>query len=154
MESGNRLLKKTNIKYTKSLDFVLNLVKICFLIIIVFIATVIKTEYEAWGVLLILFIHSFYPFRDEINVLGRAIKIPRFINNLFFLMGFFIFAIQKYIEYWNSLQMVYIVGFTLFTFLPAIIMLLHNGKKGISLKYFFYIYYPAQFALLALLYNL
>ncbi|MBR3325448.1 MAG: hypothetical protein IKG14_05335 [Clostridia bacterium] len=152
MENGNRIIKKMDLRYDKTNQYLINFLKIFLISFIIIISNVIKTEYNIWGLLLLLFIHAFYPFKNEINILGRKIKTNKAVNNLLFLLIFLIFAIVKYIEYWKQLRIEYVLGFTLFTFIPAIIMLLNNGKKGLSLKYFFYIYYPAQFTILTILY--
>ena len=123
------------------------------MLFVVLISNVIKAEYDIWGITLILFIHSFYPFKDVISFLGKNIKTTPLINKVAFLIGFSVFAILKYIDLWGKIKQIDFIVYTLCTILPGIIMLLNNGKKGPSLKYFFYIFYPLQFVILTLLYN-
>ena len=148
---GKNLIEKMSVQYEPGLKALIVCFKTLLIVFITLLCHGIKAEYGAWGILIILFIHAFYPFKSEINLFGTKIKIKKEISNLLFLLGFLIFAIQKYTEFWRIIPLITTIAFTIFTFIPAIIMLLNNGKKGLNLKYFFYIYYPAQFIILGIL---
>ena len=76
------------------------------------------------------------------------------IKLLFFIAGTLALSIVKYVKLIPLISTSWFIGLVLFTFIPAIIMIFFNGKKGPSLKYIFYIFYPAHLLLLELIYLL
>lgn len=143
--------KKSSIKYDKTLFIILQFIKCLTILLIMTIAFVLKTDYGAWGILLILVINAFYPFKNQFNILGRIINTSTTVNNTCFLIAIFIMSIIEFTKFWNSFRLIELGLLIFFTFLPSIIMLFYNGKKGKSLKFFFYIYYPAQFIIILLI---
>jgi len=125
-----------------------DIIKVLVIAGICIMSSLIKCEYEIWGVLLILFIHMFYPFNNEINFFGNKLKINKEMNIALFLTGIIIFSVVKYIYLWNITTILNVASLTIATVIPAIIMLLFNGKRGPALKYAFYIYYPIHFLIL------
>lgn len=85
------------------------------------LATILQTDYIFVGVMTIL---CFYYFRQ--NKIGKIVSI----------IGI------------NSLLMSGIQSVASFSLLP---IFLYNGKKGPSMKYIFYVFYPAHLLLLALI---
>ncbi len=143
-------------------DSKLNKVLKLFLIISVMaIAELINVDYGAWGVVLIVFIRMFYPKQisntslDEMSSTTNNIKAfsllhnrSKFIQDSAFIFVMLILCVIRFIPYFNLLPMEWLVSEILFTFIPVIFMLLYNGKKGPSLKYFFYAFYPAHLIIL------
>ena len=76
------------------------------------------------------------------------------IKLIFFIAGTLTLSIVKYVKIIPLISTSWFIGLVLFTFIPAIIMIFFNGKKGPSLKYIFYIFYPAHLLLLELIYLL
>lgn len=142
------LVKKIQLKYDICLKLICEVLKYLMIFIILIVSKGAMLEYGMWGIFTILFIHSCYPFKSQINLLGKTLKTNKTTNHTIFLIGYGTLSIIKYIYIWNITSITNIVAFTIFTFIPAIIMLLSNGKKGTNLKYFFYIYYPIQFIII------
>ncbi len=114
------------------------------IISVIAIAELINVDYHAWGVILILFIRLFCPKFNDNNFHN----VKKNIKDCIFIFGMLILCIIRYIPYFNILPQNWLVSEILFTFIPTIIMLFYNGKKGPSLKYFFYIFYPAHLLIL------
>lgn len=95
-------------------------------IIIMGIANLLKFEYGIYGILVILI---FYIFRNN-----KVLLILMQALNLF----------MYYIFEHGKVQMYSIIS-------VLMIVLLYNHKKGKSLKYLFYIFYPLQFLILYLI---
>lgn len=94
---------------------------VCYIAIVFFIITscILNTDYNIFGILLII---CFYRFR------GQNLK-------LFIAMTLLILVFS------NPLEL-----FALFALIP---IYLYNGKKGIPLRYAFYLYYPVHLLILA-----
>lgn len=137
--------------------------KTLLILFIFLVAHFANVDYQALGVLLILVIHIFYEkglFHSKDNKAENYIvsKNTDSINvkstlhlKLVFILIMLIFAILRYLPVVGYFPFNYIFWFVFFTFFPTFIMLLYNGKKGPSLKYFFYIFYPAHLILLNIL---
>lgn len=143
--------------YDSKLNVFFKLILISFFLII---AQICNVDYGAWGVCLILFIRLFYPkkvsnFLPILSLCSWQNKLPsklvNFINYSIFIFGFFVLCIFRYSDYLgHSLFLIRILPQLVFTFLPSIIMLFYNGKKGPSMKYFFYAFYPLHLIVLEL----
>ncbi|BCN31437.1 TraX family protein [Anaeromicropila herbilytica] len=84
----------------------------------VLLAYILKTDYAAGGVILIIL---FYLFRGKFVKIGASLVT-------------FAMVLIGYTEI-----------YAVFALIP---LSLYNGKKGVSLKYFFYIFYPAHLLIL------
>lgn len=82
-------------------------------------AEILNTDYGAAGVIFILLFYLLYQYR-----VGKQAG----------------FVAVNFLMYGMSVQ--------LYAGLAAIPMLLYNGKKGPSMKYFFYVFYPAHLLIL------
>ena len=115
-----------------------------FIVLIICLGDLANVDYGYWGVLLILFIYLFCPSIKNAGLLQDKKALKYFI----FITGYFLLCILRYVEYYNLLPITWICTLIFFTFLPFIFMLLYNGKKGPSLKYFFYAFYPLHLIIL------
>ena len=110
-------------------------------IIIMVIAELAQTDYGWFGVCLIICIYLFYNDKNAITY---------FNNNILFTIVLFALILIKFSNYFSMgsyytyLGLVQIIG----TFFPIIFMLLYNGKKGPSMKYAFYVFYPVHLLIL------
>ena len=100
------------------------------------IAELAKVDYGIFGVLLIF---SFYIFKES--------KFKTLLCSSLVVSGKYLYRI-----------LILKVGFTEYpiknwicTLIPLFIILLYNGKRGPSLKWFFYVFYPVHFIVLYLL---
>lgn len=99
------------------------------------LAYFLNVDYRIFGVLLILFIHIFYKRNKCVFGLGYIAIIT---------IGYFY-------SYSHVLSERQFISTLIGGYIPLIIMLLYNGKKGRGLKYLFYIFYPLHLILLVLL---
>ena len=102
------------------------------------VAHLSKVDYGFFGVLLIF---SFYIFHDS--------KLKTFLLTSFVISGKYLFRLFIYNNNGNLTE--YFVKNWICTLIPIIIVLLYNGKKGLSLKWLFYIFYPLHLLILYLL---
>ena len=121
--------------------------KYLYIFIILLIAHFANVDYGAWGVFLIFFIYLFCPKVSNL-------PMKRIIKLIIFIAGFLLLCILEYISYLGSLPTMFLMAVILFSFLPSIFMLLYNGKKGYSLKYLFYLFYPVHLIVLEIVYYL
>ncbi len=117
--------------------------------IILIVAYYTKVDYGAWGVFLILFIYIFCP-----NKYVSSNNINKNAKNFIFIFGFLSLCIINYCGLIGLVSNIMLIGIILFSFLPSILMLLYNGKKGPSLKYLFYAFYPVHLILLEIIYEI
>ena len=156
---------------SKNLNILIKLAIIC---IISFLASFLKTDYGAYGVILLFIIYLFYPKREllgknyknvyilslekklyekfnknNVNLNNNSLNKFIFKTNLIcFLLFILIWSLVKYLNLFNGIGVFYYILLVIFTFLPSIFMLLFNGKKGYSFKYGFYAFYPLHIAIL------
>lgn len=100
------------------------------------LAFILKTDYDAAGILLIV---AFYLFRGSKVLLGLSI---------FIVMATCVSDYQMYQETGNILYII-----SNFATLAIIPIAFYNGKKGKNAKYIFYIFYPAHLLLLFIINN-
>ena len=150
---GDNLLGNYKLSFDRTLVFYINLIRVLVIALIMLFSEMINTDYSTWGIIVILFIHAFYPLDGNINIFSKEIKINKWISKCCFIMGFLCLSFIKYMKYLYDLKLIHIVYLSVFTFIPSIMMLTWNGKRGPKLKYVFYIYYPLHLTLLVLLNN-
>ena len=144
-------------------------------ILLMIIAEFAQTDYGWFGVLLIICIYLFYndkslsKEKNNINITNNSNEalqytnmqsnksensITYFNNNILFVIIFFALVVIKFSNYlalgYYKLAILQIIG----TFFPVIFMLLYNGKKGPSLKYLFYAFYPVHLLILVAIHYL
>lgn len=120
-------------------------------VLIIILAEIIKVDYGWFGVALILCIYLFYKERNVKSIDNRnnIDILNKLKNNYVFTIVFFILCFIKYYGFFANVPSHIVWEQILFTFSPIIFMLLYNGKKGPSLKYFFYAFYPIHLAIFA-----
>lgn len=122
--------KKTDfmdIVISNSIDAVLTL-------IVCVAAIVLRTDYAMAGILIII---CFYLFRDSIVLMGISVLV---------ISGTMLCELYKYTQTGNFLSIVGILA--TIAILP---IAFYNGKKGKSMKYFFYAFYPVHLICLYLI---
>lgn len=102
------------------------------------LAWVFCTDYGGAGVLLIV---CFYLFRDN----KLKILIALFLINSILLTRFFTI---EYLWETNRLFKIFIQDFAILSILP---IGLYNGKRGINMKWFFYLFYPLHLLIIYLI---
>ena len=109
--------------------------KIAIISTLVVLASVINVDYSSYGVILILFIHIYYKK-----------------NKLFFINGYIVITLLKYtITYFYTVPIDYYISMLIGGIIPLAIILSYNGKKGKSIKYWFYILYPLHLTVLIII---
>lgn len=107
------------------------------LVTISIIAELINTDYGLFGVLIVF---GFYYFRNDIikqSICYTAITIVMVIGT------------------WQYYQVFHFIIFIqLFSILSFTFIYLYNGKKGMNIKYLFYVFYPGHLLMLGLLDNI
>ncbi len=147
-------------------------------IVLMVIAEFAQTDYGWFGILLIICIYLFYNDKSLSKIQNNAFNsnttnsynenlqnsnynigksensITYFNNNILFVIVFFTLVVIKFSSYlaigYYNLALLQIIG----TFFPIIFMLLYNGKKGPSLKYLFYAFYPVHLLILVAIHYL
>ena len=107
--------------------------KLLILVLACTISQLLKFDYGWFGISCIFI---FYKFKDNKLVMNSLFILCVIIKNL--------------IGYFYSYRIEYFI-IILFSILALIPLNFYNGKKGKSLKYFFYIFYPAHLFLLYLI---
>ncbi len=124
-------------------------------VILMILAEFAQTDYGWFGVCLILCIYLFYnDKKSEPNREASPNAVTYFNNNILFFIVFFALCLIKYSSNFGMTYTSIVIAQILGTFFPVIFMLLYNGKKGPSLKYSFYIFYPAHLLILTIIHYL
>lgn len=121
-------------------------------ILIILLAQFLKVDYGGIGICIILCIFVFY--KDKSYVERKSDFLSIFKNNILFTLMFFILCLIRYISTLYSSFSIEVLYLILATFFPIVFMLLYNGKKGPSMKYFFYAFYPLHLLLLTIIHYL
>ena len=142
-------------------------------IFLMIIAEFLQTDYGWFGVCLIICIYLFYNDKRSINNVSKINneskdnlktsnynmtksenRITYFNTNILFVVVFLALVVIKFSNYFSIgyyyLALLQIIG----TFFPVIFMLLYNEKKGPSLKYLFYAFYPVHLLVLVIIHYL
>ena len=115
--------------------FLYNSLKVIVIFFIIVFAKYINVDYGIFGVFLILFIHILYNKNKILFSIGYIYLITiEYINSFFYIVPF------------N-----YFIAMLIGGYIPLIFMLLYNGKKGVGLKYLFYIFYPVHLTILVVI---
>ena len=127
-EEGNKIANVL----VKILNWIL---KIYLIVVLCIIAEFLKFDYGGLGVLFILLIHL---------LLKKGTK-------WLFAIIYFLYCIAEFRE-----PLIYrgnknAIPYVVFMYLPIVFMLLYNGKKGPSIKYFFYFFYPIHLTIILLI---
>lgn len=134
-------------------------------LVLILLAEVVKVDYGGFGICLILCIFVFYKDKYIETTKNKETKnikskndsndfLAIFKNNFLFTFVFFILCFIRFFVYFKTLDTYIVIAEILGTFFPIIFMLLYNGKKGPSLKYFFYAFYPIHLVILVVLHYL
>ena len=102
-------------------------------IVIALLASVIQTDYGAFGVLLVFSFYIFQNSKWKTLLASTVVVCSKYLYRILFLgVGFNEYPIKNWIC----------------TLIPLGIILFYNGKRGPKLKWFFYIFYPAHLLIL------
>lgn len=118
-------------------------IKIIFIGLICTLAQITKCDYGAIGILIILLIYFTYPYdfkkeNDKINYQKLVLLI----------LGAIVLCMINYRKIIAMGVLKITTEVIVAAVLPIIFMLAYNGKKGKSLKYFFYAFYPVHLIIL------
>ena len=102
-------------------------------LLIILLGSIIRTDYGSFGICLIFI---FYLFRKS--------KIISTIASILLIV------IHYFYRYYGAPLNIYLPTM-LFTIIPIFIIIFYNNKKGINMKYIFYIFYPLHLTLLYIL---
>ena len=117
---------------------------------ILIIAQFSKVDYFALGVAFIFAIYLVYK-KCLIDQKNKKKHWKSLINSLALVTICLVFSISRYASYFNRLPLYQFLGLILGSFIPVFIMLMYNGKKGPSIKYFFYAFYPLHLTILCII---
>ena len=121
---------------------------------LVLLGDILGTDYGSYGVLLIV---ALYFARPE-NAITRSVVLFGYvfieygytiIFRFFYERGIDLFLLPGQMIYWNPIKDA-IFSFA-FALIAIPLVFFYNGKQGIKAKWFFYVFYPAHLALLAML---
>lgn len=118
-------------------------------VFIILLAHLIHVDYGWFGICLIICIFLFYNDKHFLNTDNNFFNILH--NNLLLSIAFFLLCLLKFSVHFSITSPFIVWAEILGTFFPIIFMLLYNGKKGPSLKYFFYAFYPIHLSILTII---
>ena len=108
---------------------------------VVFMSLMIASSFFDWGGIGVLMIFFYYILRDK----KKRVVIPCLIPTILFLFTSIVNILRT-----DSLRGIETIGFSLGCTLTIPLLLHYNGKKGKSMKYFFYVYYPLHIVVLGI----
>lgn len=98
----------------------------------IFLGELLKVDYGSFGVALIFIMYLLRTFH----------------NKTIFTIGYIVVYILHYIPLYITYQNIAYLYLMLCCMVPIIFMNLYNGKKGPSMKYLFYLFYPIHLVIL------
>jgi len=102
-------------------------------IVIAFLASFIKADYGAFGILLVFSFYIFQNSKWKMLLVSTVIVCGKYLYRILALgVGFTEYPIKNWIC----------------TLIPLGVILFYNGKRGPKLKWFFYIFYPVHLLIL------
>ena len=107
----------------------MKVIKVILIAGILYFAQVLQLDYGAYGILLIMIFNAFR--NDKLKILMSFLALNMF--NIIFPNVFQIIDTQ------------------IFSLISLIFIFMYNGKKGRSIKYFFYLFYPMHFFILGVM---
>ena len=126
-------------KYNKFLGILLSL-------LLAYVAEKLLFDYGAYGVIIIFL---FYIFKNNLYLKGATFIIATFAHYLFAVIPY---GIDTCIRIFTTINPILI--YAICTSLAIIPISVYNGKKGRSIKYFLYLFYPIHLLILSGLYLL
>jgi TraX protein. len=108
---------------------------------VVFTGLTVTSSFFDWGGIGILMIFFYYILRDK----KKRVVIPCLV-----LIMLFLFASIVDVMRMDNLRGLETIGFSLGCILTIPLLMHYNGKKGKSMKYFFYVYYPLHVVVLGI----
>lgn len=120
------------------------------LYIVVFISLVcqlVNSDYGFYGILLIFFFHK---YKDNFNILVRNIIFLTYTSQI---IQFIIQSLNQPFSIIFSNMIFYLIIQPLCLF-SLILIKQYNGKKGLNIKYIFYIFYPFHLIIIGFIKNL
>lgn len=124
------------------------IVKILLVILICVLAEILKCDYGAVGILTILLINFTYPCDFKKNNNKKINNKIDYKKLILLLLGAIILALIEYKDTIKNVDFKISIQIIVATIIPIFIMITYNGKKGKSLKYFFYAFYPIHLIIL------
>ena len=153
-------------------------IKLLLIALMCFLSEILHFDHGTGGILTVLLIYIFYPFElnskrrekkyinynkieknkennleennNGINI--RNIKMNQTLRIVLFALVMAILSLSRFISFIPIIGINDYILVVMFTYLPTIFMLAYNGKKGPSLKYLFYAFYPIHITILNILY--
>lgn len=114
--------------------------------ILAFIAEKLSFDYGAYGVVIIML---FYLFRNNLGLKSLAFVLATLIH---YFLAIIPYGLNTFVRIFTTINAVSI--YTICTALTIILIMLYNGKKGRSIKYFLYLFYPIHLLVISGLYFL
>jgi len=108
---------------------------------VVFMGLIVTSSFFDWGGIGVLMIFFYYILRDK----KKRVVIPCLVLITLFLFASIVDSLRT-----DNLRGLETIGFSLGCILMVPLLFHYNGKKGKSMKYFFYMYYPLHIVVLGI----
>lgn len=117
------------------------------------VAELIKCDYASLGILVILILYLFHRNKSLATALVCVVFVAYCINpaiSMYNQLEIYGFRTTNFYAFTYYMLISVLQGFACLAFIP---IHFYNGKKGLSLKYFFYAFYPVHLLLLGIIVN-